>query len=43
LSANLGLIAYRRGDITILDQAGLRAPACACYRKDREFYSNMLG
>jgi CRP-like cAMP-binding protein len=39
----LGLIVYRRGDITILDQAGLRATSCACYRRDRESYSDMLG
>jgi len=38
-----GLIRYRRGDIAILDRPGLRRAACACYRRDRESYAQMLG
>jgi len=37
------LISYRRGDITILDRAGLEAAACACYRTETETYERILG
>jgi len=33
------LIAYRRGTITILDQGGLLAAACECYKTVRDAYS----
>jgi CRP-like cAMP-binding protein len=36
------LITYVRGNITILDRAGLEAASCACYRIDRETYARML-
>jgi len=33
-----GLIRYHRGDITVLDRAGLEAAACSCYAADRRAY-----
>ena len=33
------IIAYRRGTITILDQAGLIAAACGCYKTVKDTYS----
>jgi CRP-like cAMP-binding protein len=37
-----GLIAYHRGDITVLDRPGLEAQACSCYQADRKAYADML-
>ncbi|MEO6919404.1 MAG: Crp/Fnr family transcriptional regulator [Collimonas sp.] len=37
-----GLIAYRRGYLTVLDRHGLEAAACGCYAAEREAYSAML-
>lgn len=36
------LISYRRGDITILDRAGLEAAACKCYRTGKVTYERIL-
>ena len=38
-----GLIRYSRGNISVLDRAGLKAASCACYRSDRETYRRVLG
>ncbi len=36
------LISYHRGNITVLDRAGLIEASCGCYRADRSLYSQML-
>jgi CRP-like cAMP-binding protein len=38
-----GLIAYKRGEMHILDRAGLEAAACGCYSAERSIYANTLG
>ncbi|AYF90015.1 Crp/Fnr family transcriptional regulator [Pseudomonas sp. DY-1] len=37
------LIRYTRGEITILDRAGLEAAACECYCATTDSYSKLLG
>ena len=37
-----GLIEYKRGDLTVLDRAGLEAAACGCYAADRKGYADLL-
>lgn len=37
-----GLIAYRRGEMHILDRAGLEAAACGCYGAERAIYTDIL-
>lgn len=35
---NQGVIGYHRGDITVLDRAGLEAASCSCYAADKAIY-----
>jgi CRP-like cAMP-binding protein len=37
-----GAIGYSRGDITVLDRAGLEAAACSCYAADRQVYRGTI-
>lgn len=37
-----GLIAYHRGEVTVLDRRGLAAMACSCYAADRAVYSTLI-
>lgn len=37
-----GLIAYHRGELTVLDRGGLRAAACSCYQSDLQAYQSLL-
>ena len=37
-----GLIAYRRGQVTVLDRRGLETAACECYRTVRQQYERLL-
>ena len=37
------LIRYHRGNITVLDRAGLETASCGCYRAGRETYARILG
>jgi CRP-like cAMP-binding protein len=38
-----GLIAYHRGELTVLDRAGLERAACGCYAADQLAYRQVLG
>lgn len=37
-----GLIEYHRGELTVIDRAGLEAAACSCYAADRQTYAELL-
>ena len=37
------LVSYSRGDITVLDRAGLEAASCGCYRAVKNTYERILG
>ena len=38
-----GLIHYKRGDVTVLDRAGLERASCECYRIVRDEYDHAIG
>jgi CRP-like cAMP-binding protein len=38
----LGLIEYRRGDVTVLNRRGLETAACSCYAADRKAYADVM-
>jgi hypothetical protein len=37
-----GLITYTRGDLRVLDRAGLELAACSCYGVDQRIYRTVL-
>jgi CRP-like cAMP-binding protein len=37
-----GLIAYHRGELNVLDRAGLEAAACSCYAAERQAYEREM-
>ena len=39
----LGLIKYRRGELHVLDRAGLEAVACSCYAADQLLFTRIMG
>lgn len=40
---NRDLIAYRRGNVTILDRRGLESASCECYEADKTTCARMMG
>lgn len=36
-----GLIAYHRGEVTVLDRAALEAQACSCYAADKQIHTEL--
>jgi CRP-like cAMP-binding protein len=38
-----GLIAYHRGELHVLDRAGLEAAACSCYASEQRLYQRFVG
>jgi CRP-like cAMP-binding protein len=39
----LGLIEYHRGELKVIDRAGLEAQACTCYAADKALYAKWMG
>jgi hypothetical protein len=37
-----GLIQYSRGEVIVIDRAGLEAQACSCYESDRALYASAM-
>lgn len=37
-----GLIAYHRGELTVLDRKALEAQACSCYAADKQIYQRLV-
>jgi len=40
---NDGMIAYKRGEMMVLNRAALENRACSCYAADRQIYSRIMG
>jgi CRP-like cAMP-binding protein len=40
---DIGLISYRRGEMTVLDRQGMEAQACSCYAADKAIYGELMG
>lgn len=40
---DIGLISYRRGEMTVLDREGMQAHACSCYAADKAIYAELMG
>lgn len=38
-----GMIAYKRGEMMVLNRAALENRACSCYAADRQIYSRIMG
>jgi len=38
-----GFIAYHRGELQVLNRAGLEAEACSCYAADKQFHKELTG
>jgi hypothetical protein len=38
-----GFIAYHRGELQVLNRAGLEAEACSCYAADKQFHVELTG
>lgn len=36
------LISYRRGEVSIIDRAGMEAASCGCYQADQDTYDRLL-
>jgi CRP-like cAMP-binding protein len=39
---SVGLISYRRGDITIIDGDGLEKASCSCYRTIKDYFNSSM-
>ncbi|MBU0749192.1 MAG: helix-turn-helix domain-containing protein, partial [Gammaproteobacteria bacterium] len=37
-----GLIAYHRGELTVLNRAALEEQACSCYVADKEIHNRLM-
>jgi CRP-like cAMP-binding protein len=38
-----GLLAYSRGNVSVLNVAGLTAASCSCYQRSNDMYAQLLG
>ncbi|MNV80214.1 hypothetical protein D3C71_1738080 [compost metagenome] len=37
-----GLIAYHRGELTVLNRAAMEEQACSCYAADKKIHSRLM-